>query len=130
MRPAHAIVLLGVASAVAGCGASPSVEVQAKLQQFARAVAHHDATTICRQVLAPTLVDRFAAAGLDCNQAMRVYFQSVSQPRLAVSAVHVHGSTASAVVVASARAQPADRETVHLVDTKAGWRLASLASPR
>jgi hypothetical protein len=130
MRPARVIALLGAAYAVAGCGASAGDQVQAKLQQFAHAVAARDAPTLCDQVLAPTLVDRLTAAGLTCHQAMETFLASVSDPTMSVSEVHVRGATASAVVLTDARGQPAAIESVNLVDTKRGWRLTSLASPR
>ena len=130
MRHARGLALLGAAAALTGCGASANQQVQAKLQQFAHAVAGHDAPAICRQILAPALVRRFAAAGLDCERAMQTYFQSVSDPTLSVSRVSVHGTHASAVVLARARGQPGARESVELIDTGNGWRLVSLATPR
>ena len=130
MRHARGLALLGVAGALAGCGTSANQQVQAKLQQFSAAVASRDAPAICRQVLAPALVQHFTAAGLDCQQAMQTYFASVSHPTLSVSKVSVHGATASAVVLAGARGQPAAVESVQLIDTKRGWRLQSLATPR
>jgi hypothetical protein len=130
MRPGRWIVLLGVAYALAGCGASPSDQVQAKLQQFAHAVATRDAGTLCTQVLAPDLVGHITAAGLTCRQAMRLFVNSVTDPTLNVSKVHIKGSTASAVVLARAKGQPASVESVQLTETRTGWRLTSLASPR
>jgi hypothetical protein len=130
MRPASAVALLGVAYALAGCGASTSDQVQAKLQQFAHAVSNRDVTTLCRQVLAPALVEHLTAAGLSCEQAMRTFVDSVADPTLSVSKVHVKGAAASAVVLTGARGQQASLESVQLARTKAGWRLESLASPR
>jgi ketosteroid isomerase-like protein len=130
MRPARVIAVLGAAYALAGCGASAGDQVQAKLQQFAHAVSNRDATTLCRQVLAPALVQHLAAAGLSCEQAMRTFVDSVADPTLAVSKVHVKGAAASAVVLTGARGQKGSLESVQLADTKAGWRLTSLASPR
>ncbi len=130
MRHARGLVLLGAAWVLAGCGASAGQQVQAKLQQFAHAVAGHDAPALCRQVLAPALVQRFTDAGIDCDQAMETYFQSVSDPTLSISKVSVHGSTASAVVLAGARGQTAAIESVRLINTRNGWRLVSLAEPR
>jgi hypothetical protein len=129
MRPVRAIALLGAAYALAGCGASAGDEVQAKLQQFAHAVAGRDATTLCRQVLAPGLVAHLTAAGLSCDQAMETFFESVTDPTMSVSKVHVTGASASAVVLTGARGQPAALEPVQLSDTTHGWRLTSLASP-
>jgi hypothetical protein len=123
-------ITLAAALALSGCGASASVQIQAKLQQFAHAVAQHDAHTLCGEVLAPRLISRLNAAGLTCDEAMTTFVQSVSSPTLSVSKVTVHGSTASAVVLATAHGQAADIESVQLVNTAGGWRLMSLASPR
>lgn len=130
MRPGHVIALLCSAYAIAGCGASASQQVQAKVQQFARATANQDYRALCDDVLAPELVDHLTAAGLSCVQAMRIFVSSVQNPTINISKVSVHGSTASAVVLASATGQKATVESIQLIDTKHGWRLASLASPR
>jgi hypothetical protein len=130
MRPGRWIPLLGVAYALAGCGGSASDQVQAKLAQFAHAVASRDTGTLCSQVLAPDLVGHLNAAGLSCHQAMRMFVNSVSDPTLSVSKVHVKGSSASAVVLARAKGQQSSLESVQLTNTKSGWRLTSLASPR
>jgi hypothetical protein len=130
MRPARAIGVLGAAYALAGCGASAGDQVQAKLQQFAHAVAARDAGTLCHEVLAPGLVAHLTAAGLTCDRAMETFFASVTDPTMSVSKIRVNGSSASAVVLTAAQGQPAAREGVQLTDTKNGWRLTSLASPR
>ncbi|HEY5429873.1 MAG TPA: hypothetical protein VIK04_12205 [Solirubrobacteraceae bacterium] len=130
MRPGRALALIGIAYAVAGCGASAAEQVQAKLQQFAHAVAAKDAPTLCRQVLAPALVNRLEGAGITCNQAMETFLSSVTDPTMSVSKVHVKGSSASAVVLTDARGQPAAIESINLTSTTKGWRLTSLASPR
>src|SRR5947209_20159347 len=120
MRPGHAVAVLGAAYALSGCGASASDQVQAKLQQFAHAVAKRDTATLCQQVLAPDLVGHLNAAGLSCQQAMRTFVNSVSNPTLSVSKVHVKGSSASAVVLAQAKGQPASLQSVRLTNTKNG----------
>jgi len=130
MKPGRPLACLGVAYALAGCGVSASVQVQAKLQQFAHAVATRDTGTLCTQVLAPDLVGHLNAAGLSCRQAMLTFVNSVTDPSLSVSKVHVKGSSASAVVLARAKGQQASLESVQLTNTKNGWRLTSLASPR
>ena len=128
MRRAFGLTLLFLSGALAGCGASSGQQVQAKLQQFAHAVAGHNASVLCGQVLAPALVQRLTEAGLDCEQAMQTYFASVSDPTLSISKVSVRGSTASAVVLAAAKGQEAAVESVQLIDTRNGWRLASLGT--
>ena len=47
-----------------------------------------------------------------------------------VKIVVVACNTASAVVLAQASGQRSSLERIQLIKTKAGWRLASLASPR
>jgi hypothetical protein len=130
MKPGHALALLGVAYALSGCGASASDQVQAKLEQFAHAVAVRDTGTLCSQVLAPDLVGHLNAAGISCQQAMKMFVQSVTDPSLSVSKVHVKGASASAMVLARAKGQQSSLESVQLTNTKDGWRLNSLASPR
>lgn len=130
MRPARAIALLGAAYVLVGCGASAKDQVQAKVEQFAHATANHDYATLCSQVLAPDLVAHLTDAGLSCEQAMKVFVQSVQNPSLSVSKVSVKGKSASAIVLASATGQKAALESIELTQTKNGWRLESLASPR
>lgn len=132
MRPAGRAVgaVLAAALVLAGCGASARQEVQAKVQEFAHDTAAHDYAGLCRDILAPSLVDRLEAAGLSCVQAMRVFATSVQDPSISVGKVEVTGHTASVVVLATAAGQPAALESVQLLDTANGWRLVSLASPR
>jgi hypothetical protein len=130
MRGRRYLGLLGAAYALTGCGAGAGQQVQAKLQQFAHAVAARDAQTICRQVLAPSLITRLEGAGITCKDAMRTFVDSVADPTLSVSKVTVKGGHASAVVLTAARGQPSSLEAVQLIDTGAGWRLVSLVSPR
>jgi hypothetical protein len=130
MRSARVGVLLGIAYALVGCGASARDEVAAKIQQFAQATAKRDVATLCDQVLAPPLIARLTAAGLTCDQAMKIFVGSVQNPTISVSRVTVKGARASAVVLAGATGQRAALEKVELVQTKRGWRLASLASPQ
>jgi hypothetical protein len=128
MRLYRGLLLLCSAYALSGCGVSERAQVQAKVQQFAHATASRDGRTLCRQVLAPTLVSRLTAAGLTCDQAMKIFVDSVSNPSITVSKITVHGSKASAVVLAGATGQTAALETIELIQTQNGWRLASLAS--
>ena len=123
-------LLLGTAYALSGCGADATQAVTAKLNQYAHAVAARQPSTICREILAPSLVARLEGAGITCRQAMTVYVDGVSDPTLSVSRVTVTGRRASAVVLTGARGQVSSLETVQLAQTAAGWRLVSLASPR
>lgn len=59
-----------------------------------------------------------------------MFVESVTDPSLSVSKVQVKGGSASAMVLARAKGQQSSLEAVRLTDTKRGWRLTSLASPR
>jgi hypothetical protein len=61
---------------------------------------------------------------------MKLFVQSVQNPTLSVRHITVKGDTASATVLASASGQQASVESIKLINTKHGWRLASLASPQ
>jgi non-ribosomal peptide synthetase component F len=113
----------------AGCGSSPTQQVRVKVQQFAVAVAHRDAKTICMQVFAPSLVKRFASAGLSCERGLQIFFSGVRHPTLAVGRVQVHGARASAMTLSGASGQTASLRPVELVKTSDGWRIAALGAP-
>ena len=136
MRSARAVLAIGLVAALmvglTGCGASASSadQVRAKVRQFATTTDARNVDALCTQVLAPSLVSRLTAAGLTCPQAMRLFVASVSHPTISISKVTVHGASASAVVLAGASGQTSALESIQLVRVRAGWRLASLASPR
>jgi hypothetical protein len=131
MRPRAAPgVVIGVACVlVTGCGSSATEQVRAKVQQFAVAVAHRDAKTICTDVFAPSLVTRFKDAGLTCQRGLGIFFSGVHHPTLAVGQVKVHGSKASAMTLSGASGQTASLRTVDLVMTSNGWRIAAVGAP-
>jgi hypothetical protein len=113
--------------AAAGCGVDQAQLVEAKLQQYAHAVAGRDAPMLCAQVLAPQLIAVLQQqTGLSCRQAMTTYVDSVTDPTLSVSKVTVSGQHAAAVVLAGARGQTAALGTIHLTHGSGGWRIASL----
>lgn len=131
MRSRAAVgVALGVTCLfLAGCGSSPTQQVRAKVQQFAVAVAHRDARTICTEVFSPSLVERFASTGLGCKRGLDIFFAGLHHPTLAVGRVRVHGSTASAMTLSGASGQTASLRPIELVKTSAGWRIAALGAP-
>ena len=114
--------------ALAGCGAIAREEVQAKVQQFAKATAGGDYRALCQQVLAPSLLQRLSSAGLSCESAMKIFVHSVQDPTLSVARITVHGNRASAVTLTAARGQPASLNTIELINTENGWRVSSLGS--
>lgn len=124
------VVAVAIAAcALGGCGASTSDQVQAKVRQFAHAVATRDAETLCGQVLAPALLTRFVAVGLPCVRAMRIFLRSVNDPTLAVGRVVITGKRAEAITLSGARGQLGALTSVELVDTSNGWRVSGLGSP-
>jgi hypothetical protein len=72
MRALLAVVATTAACLLAGCGTSDHDQVQAKVEQFVRAIAAHDYRTICTQVLGPHLLGQLAAGGIGCEQAMGI----------------------------------------------------------
>jgi len=118
------------ACALAGCGQTTSQQVQAKVQQFATAVKARDPRTLCDQVLAPALVDRFTAVGLTCTKAMQIFVDSVHDPSLAVGRVVVNGKNkAEALTLSTAKGQLGSLSALELVNTSSGWRVSGLGSP-
>jgi hypothetical protein len=129
MRLARGIVIVGIAAAIAGCGASESDQVRAKVQQFVTATAARDYKTLCDQVFAPSLLQHLAAGGVACEEAMQVALGGVSSPSLSIARITVHGQSASAITLTSARGQQAALSAIELVKTSQGWRVSSLGSP-
>ncbi len=123
------MVLAVAACALGGCGSSTSDQVKAKVQQFAQSVASKDARTLCDQVLAPTLLEHFAAVGLPCVKAMQIFLGSVHKPTLAIGRVVITGGKAEALTLSSARGQLGALSAVELVQTSNGWRVSGLGSP-
>jgi len=123
------VALALAACALGGCGTSTSDQIQAKVQQFAHAVAKHDAKMLCGEVLAPSLLERFASVGLPCAQGMQIFFRSVKDPTLAVGRVVVNGKKAEAITLSGARGQIGSLSALELVNTSNGWRVSGLGSP-
>lgn len=130
MRAKWAVLVVAAAVLLGGCGTSDSDQVKAKVRQFGTAVAAHDYRTICGQVLSQSLLDRFAAVGLTCEQAMRtIYLPSVHSPTLAVGRITIQGQKASAITLTGASGQESSLDALNLVSTSQGWRIASLGTP-
>lgn len=132
MRATRAIApaaCLGALALLAGCGQSAQDQVQAKVNEFVTAIAHHDYRTLCTQVLAPSLLARMAAGGIGCEQAMRISLGGVRDPLLSIGRISVSGSTAQAITLSGAAGQRGAFESLNLINTGSGWRIASLATP-
>jgi hypothetical protein len=129
MRLALGIAVLGSACALSGCGASQRQQVQAKVEQFVAATARKDYRTLCHQVLAPALLKHLSGARVGCEQAMRIFVDSVHDPTLSLSRVTISGRTAVVIALTGAAGQRAARQAIELVRTGTGWRVAGLGSP-
>jgi hypothetical protein len=129
MRVAPGIIVASCAGVLAGCGTSNADQVKAKVDQFVTAAASRKYTTICQDVLAPSLVARLEEAGVTCPQAMQIAFGTVKDPTISIGKVTVSGSRASVLTLSAAKNQDASLEAIDLIKTSKGWRLASLASP-
>ena len=127
----RATTAIGLACAIAlsGCGSDAGTQVKAKVEQFVTAARSHDYRTICNQVLAPSLVSRLTAAGVDCEQAMQVGLGGVQEPTLSIGKVVVSGKTATVITLTGAKGQISSIDAIELVKTDHGWRVASLGSP-
>jgi hypothetical protein len=123
------VVLVVAVVVVVTSGPSASDQVEAKVQELADAIGNRDYATICRDVLAPSLVAHLSSHGIDCTRALRVGLGRVRNPIVSVGKVVVKGRRASAVTLTVATGQQASLNAVLLVDTKRGWRITSLASP-
>jgi hypothetical protein len=122
-------VAVGVALGLAGCGASQSSQIRAEVARLAQATANRQYSTLCEQILDPSLVVHLTSNGIACPAAMRVALGEVHQPTISVGKVTVHGRTATAIVLASARGERASVVAIELRRTGHGWRITSLGSP-
>ena len=137
--PAATAAVLALALGVTACGGgsdrpkgpSPAQDraaVRGTLLKLEQATAAHDYATMCNQVLARTLVQRVAGAGLPCETALRLGLGKVHQPRLQVATIKVTGNRALAQVYSGAAHQKASTDVVQLVREGGSWRVAALAA--
>ena len=125
----NGIAAIAAALVLAGCGQSDSDQVRAKVRQFARAAAAHDYVTICRDVLAPSLLADLKNGGIACVQAMRISFSHVTSPRLVIGNVEVAGSSATVLTISQAKGEKTLLTSLKLVKTGGGWRISALGAP-
>lgn len=90
-----------------------------------QAVSARDATTVCQDVLAPSLVGRFRQEGLTCERGIQIFLASVHEPTLSIGRISISHNTASALVLTGARCQRLTLASLYLIKTSAGWRIAS-----
>jgi hypothetical protein len=129
MRVAAGIMVVSSACVLAGCGTSEAGQVRAKINQFATASAAKDYSTICDEVLAPSLLQRLSAAGVPCRQAMQIALGTVQDPTISIGRIRVTGERATVITLSAAKGEQASLEAIDLIKTGKGWRLLSLGSP-
>jgi hypothetical protein len=128
LRPVRRL-LVAVVVLLAGCGGGgPSDEdqVRATVDAFGRATAAKDYAKLCRQLLAPKLIEQVRSVGLPCEAALRQGLGDVREPRLVIGQVTVRGDAATADVRTSARGEAPSRDTLKLTKIGGRWRIASL----
>jgi ketosteroid isomerase-like protein len=121
------IVLSAVLLCACGGGPSEPERVRATVDAFRKATAAKDYDKLCKQILAPALVEKIKAAGLPCEVALEKGLGSVKDPKVSIGAIAVHGDTATANVLTTAVGQKPARATLRLTKVDGEWRLASLA---
>lgn len=124
-----AAILAVLTLTLMGCGESASSQIRDKVQELVQAAASRDYATICRDVLAPSLVARLSATGLTCERAMHLALAPVHHPVVSVGRVIIRGSHAWALTLTSAQGQRASLSAVKLQMTSQGWRIVKLSSP-
>ena len=102
--------------------------MKAKVQELAQTAAGRDYRRICDDVLAPSLVSRLKSYGISCERAMRIAFSDVRNPAISIGSVTVKGGSASVITLSMAAGQRTSLETIGLIKTSHGWRVASLRS--
>jgi Putative lumazine-binding len=123
------LLLVMAALALAGCDddePSDEEQIRSTLSEFQRATADRDYGALCDRILAPKLIETVEQIGLDCEDALTKAFEDVRDPRLSVGAITVDGDGATAQVRSSAAGQAPSEDTLELVRTDDGWRIASL----
>jgi ketosteroid isomerase-like protein len=128
-RIATAAALLVSALTLSGCGQSTQDAIRAKVQQLAQAVGQRDWATICRQVLAPAVVEHLTRNGIPCQQAMRLALGGIRQPEVSVGKVIIRKDRAWAITLTAAQGEKARLTAIALRQTSDGWRITSLDSP-
>ena len=127
------IVLLAVAAVLAACGgqASSVEEFEGQERSVAQAVEDlseagrdKDTDRICRQLLAPELVQRLRDRNRDCESAIDSALDDADSFDLEVTDIRVTGDRAVARVESGTGKDDVDR--LQLVRAGRGWRIASL----
>jgi hypothetical protein len=120
---------------LAGCGASaePSSverfrgeerEVAQKVEDLQQAGERREPETICREILARSLVQQLEAAGADCTDEMQKAIEDADDYALDVREVNISGSTATVDV---RRGDDGPTQTMEFTQEGGEWRATSLS---
>ena len=129
LRPVHRLfVALLAGVALAGCGSGPTDEEQVRhtVDAFSKATAAKDYDKLCKQLLAPKLLEQVAQAGLQCEVALSKGLGDVKDPKVTIGQITVKGDSATADVQTSAAGEQPSRDTLKLSKVAGRWRIASL----
>jgi hypothetical protein len=126
VRRRFVALLAGVA--LAGCGSGPTDEEQVRdtVDAFSKATAAKDYNKLCKQLLAPKLLEQVAQAGLPCEVALSKGLGEVKDPKVTIGQITVNGDAATADIRTSAAGEAPSRDTLKLNKAGGRWRIASL----
>lgn len=140
LRPVRSLLALTCIAALvlAGCGGGAKSQskkpedaqkaVRAVVAEFQSAAQKKDVRTLCTKVLAQELLDKLRKANLDCQQALKVSFQNVKNPKITVRSVEVTHNRAVAQVTSSADNQPQLDGMLAFIREPSGWKVNSLGT--
>jgi putative lumazine-binding protein len=130
LRPVRRLfVALLAGAALVGCGSSgPTDEQQVRetVDAFSKATAAKDYDKLCKQLLAPKLLEQVEQAGLPCEVALSKGLGDVEDPKVTIGQITVNGNSATADIRTSAAGEQPSRDTLKLTKVGGRWRIASL----
>jgi putative lumazine-binding protein len=130
LRPVRRLfVALLAGAALVGCGSSgPTDEQQVRetVDAFSKATAAKDYDKLCKQLLAPKLLEQVEQAGLPCEVALSKGLGDVEDPKVTIGQITVNGNSATADIRTSAAGEQPSRDTLKLMKVGGRWRIASL----
>ena len=130
LRPVRRLfVALLAGAALVGCGSSgPTDEQQVRetVDAFSKATAAKDYDKLCKQLLAPKLLEQVEQAGVPCEVALSKGLGEVKDPKVTIGQVTVSGDSATADIRTSAAGEEPSRDTLKLSKVGGRWRIASL----
>lgn len=124
-----ALSALVLALIAAGCGkATPSDEVRATVEGYAKAFAERDYQALCDVYFDPQVVAGLENSGLPCESAVRPTVSTTRNPQLTIRRITVEGDRAKAEVHTTADGEKPTNQTLALIKTRGVWRITPLAA--